>query len=56
MKPSARALEIIEAVSLGEMTPDEAYSELDKLYAQAEGMEKFDVSMSFEAVKKYDDR
>jgi len=56
MKPSDRALQIIEAVSLGEMTPDEAYNELDKLYAKAEGMERFDISMSFEAVRKYDDR
>lgn len=56
MKPSDRALEIIELVSVGEMTPDEAYNELDKLYAQAKGMEKFDVAMCVEGVKKYDER
>lgn len=56
MKSTDRALEIIGLVSDGEMTPDEAYAELDKLIAKAEGMEKFDLSMSFEAVRKYDDR
>ncbi len=56
MKPTDRAVEIIELVSNGEMTPDEAYKELDKLYAAAEGAEKLEVGMSFEAIKKYDDR
>ena len=54
MKPTERALEIIELVSNGEMMPSEAYDELDKLYAQAEGMDKLDISISFEAVKKFE--
>lgn len=48
------AIKVIELVSQGEMTPSEAYAELDKLYAKAEGAERREVGMCFEAIKKYE--
>lgn len=48
------ALKVVELVSTGELTPQEAYEELDKLHAKASGMEQLEVGMCFEAVKKYE--